>query len=475
MADAIEREDDMTEKLYESAGRSRILWLGAFAVAAVLALPAAGADLPKATRDMLKELKMDAGILSGLDDELKMPADWIAKAKKEGTVRYIGNFSNDEWPAFIAPFNARFPSIKISHQRTSRVGRVDKPVIAFKEGRVIADVIAAVGAGMKLYRDAGALADLSDLPNFQQIVPQMRAKDGRWIGEKVKYWCMAYNTGLLKKKDLPARWEDFLTIKALHNQNIGMSNRPHNWILPLWAAKGEDWTVKFIDGMFTTVRPQLRKEGARAIVTLAIAGEFHVALPATDYRVFGYAEKGAPIAWHCPEPVPVTISELIIIKGAKNYYSSKIFLNWFLSKEGQLAQYYTTKASPVHKDLQDKGMVQYWGEIKGKQTAVRTPESLISIFPRVQRVWNKAWAGAGGSVAGSSTVKAMTKLTAVQRGGRLLKFTVKGGEHQVKMSRSRSEVVIGGKPASRGKLKVGMSCEISYLGNGNEARKVSCK
>ena len=467
----------MNQSRYDSVGCGRILTpaLGAFALAAALALPAAGADLPKATQDMLKALKMDAGILSGLDQELKMPAGWIAKAKKEGTVRYIGNFTSREWPDFIAPFKARFPSIKISHQRTSRVGRVDKPLIAFKEGRVIADVIAAVGAGMKLYRDAGALTDLSDLPNFKRIHPTMRAKDGRWIGEKVKYWCMAYNTGLLKKKDLPARWEDLLTAKGLHNQNLGISNRPHNWILPLWAAKGEDWTLKFIDGLFAKVRPQLRKEGARAIVTLNIAGEFHAALPATDYRVFGYAEKGAPIAWHCPEPVPVAISELIIIKGAKNLYSSKIFLNWFLSKEGQVAQYYTTKASPVHKDLQDKGMVQYYGEIKGKQTAPRTPESLITVFPRVQKAWNKAWTRAGGPVAASTTMNAKTVLTAVKRGGRRLIFKVKGGEHKIKVSRSRTEIVIGGKGSSRGKLKAGMSCEIAYLGNGNEARKVSCK
>jgi hypothetical protein len=174
--------------------------------------------------------------------------------------------------------------------------------------------------------------------------------------------------------------------------------------------------------------------------------------------------------------VPLTISELIIIKGAKNFYSSKIFLNWFLSKEGQLAQYYTTKASPVHKDLQDKGMVQYYSEIKGKPTAPRTPESLISIFPRVQKAWNNAWAGAGGPVEQATTAsKAKTVLTAVNRGGRSLVFKVKGGEHKVKVSRTRTEIKIGGKVSSRGKLKAGMNCEITYLGDGNEARKVSCK
>jgi len=234
------------------------------------------ADLPKPTRDMLTALKLDAGILQGLDQELKMPAAWIAGAKKEGKVRFSGTFGRDQWPGFIAPFRARYPFVKIEHQRSSRVGRVEKPLIAFKQGRVITDIIAAVGASMKLYRQAGALADLRDIPNFSLTYPDMRAKDGLWVGERLKYWCMGYNTNLVKEQDLPKRWEDIITIKALHKRNIGLSNRPHNWILNLWLAHGEAWTRNYVDQLFAKAQPQLRKEGARAILSLAIAGEFHV-------------------------------------------------------------------------------------------------------------------------------------------------------------------------------------------------------
>jgi len=78
-------------------------------------------------------------------------------------------------------------------------------------------------------------------------------------------------------------------------------------------------------------------------------------------------------------------------------------------------------------------------------------------------------------MAAKTVTKVETVLTAVKRGGRRLAFKVESGEHKVKVSGSRTEVMIGGKSSSRGKLKVGMNCEISYLGNGNEARKISCK
>ncbi len=442
---------------------------------AMLAFAAQAAELPKATKDMLTELKLDASILKGLDQELKVPASWIAAAKKEKPLRYYGNFSHAEWPVFYKPFQARYPSIKISHSRTSRVGRVEKSLIAFKQGRVFADIIAAIGPGIKPFREAGALTDLRDIPNFTLAHPDMRDKDGLWVGEKLKYWCMAYNTTLLKEKDLPKRWEDILTTKILHKGNIGISNRPHNWILPIWNKNGEAFTRNFIHGLFTTVRPQLRKEGARALVVLTIAGEFHAAIPATPYRVAGYAKKGAPIGWHCPEPAPVTISTLVVIKGGRAPNAAKVFINWFLSKEGQLAQYFSTKASPVHKDLQDKGLVQYGDKIKGKEIALRTPESLIHVFPGVLKIWNDGWMKAGGPMAAKTIIKVKTILTAVKRGGRRLAFKVGGSEHKAKISRSRTEIVIGGKSSSRGKLKAGMACEIAYLGNGNEARKVSCK
>lgn len=458
-----------------SAFRCFAAAVGSVAVGAMIITSVQGAELPEPTKKMLTRLKMDATILDGIDKELKVPADWIAGAKKEGKLRYLGLFSRDEWPIFIAPFKARYPYIDVEHTRTGRIGRVDKPLIAFREGRLLGDVIEAVGAGMKLYREAGALTDLSDLPTFDKTHPQMRAQDGLWVGERVKYWCMAYNTNLLKKKDLPKKWGDILTIKALHKGNIGITNRPHNWILSLWLANGEAWTRNYVDKLFTNAQPQLRKEGARALVALTIAGEFHAGIPATDYGVFDYAKKGAPISWHCPEPVPVAIAELVIMKGSKSLNSAKIFLNWFLSKEGQLSQFLAARASPVHKDLQDKGLVQFGQEIQGKTTALRPPESLVTVFPKVLKVWNEAWSSAGGPMAATKVFQVRTVLTAVKRGGRLLKFKVKKGEHQVKMSRSRSEVVIGGKTSSRSNLKAGMACEISYLGDGNEARKVSCK
>lgn len=90
------------------------------------------------------------------------------------------------------------------------------------------------------------------------------------------------------------------------------------------------------------------------MIALTIVGEFDASIPSAGYRTLQYVQQGAPVGWACPEPVPLAISEMGILRGNPHPNASKLFANWFLSKEGQLSQYYANRAPPVHKDLQLK-------------------------------------------------------------------------------------------------------------------------
>jgi len=459
--------------------RTHLTWvLAALSASMLFGQQAAyAAEPPKLTQMMAQELKLAPSVLDNVEKELKVPDAWIAGAQKEGKLSYYGTFDLQEWPKIVAPFHARYPFIKVSFVRSSHFNRVVKPLIAFNEGRAITDVIAAIGGQVRHYRSSNALVDLRELPTFAAVPDSMRDTDGLWVSDRVKYWCMAYNTKQVKKADLPKTWDDLLSNPAWHGRKIGLANRPNNWLLALWHHKGEAWAEDYTARLFRNTAPQLRKEGARAMVSLTVAGEFNMAIPATSYVVGRFADKGAPVAWHCPDPATATISELAILKNSPHPNAAKIFVNWILSKEGQITQYYVSKGSPVHKDLLDKGLVRYAEELKGKQIAVRTPDLLESVYPKVLKTWNAQWIGSGGPVMDSKKVmkKVNVKLSKVGRGGRQLYFDVKGAEHKVKLSKSRSKVVIGGKNSVRGKLRAGMECAVTYPGNDGEAKLVTCK
>ena len=93
----------------------------------------------------------------------------------------------------------------------------------------------------------------------------------------------------------------------------------------------------------------------------------------------------------CPEPVPLSISEMSMIKGNPHLHAAKLWVNWFLSKEGQLAQYAVDLAPPVHKDLQTKEFLPFPDEVKGRKIAFRDPIELERDLPKLFEVWNPYW------------------------------------------------------------------------------------
>ncbi len=75
-------------------------------------------------------------------------------------------------------------------------------------------------------------------------------------------------------------------------------------------------------------------------------------------------------------------------------------------------------------------------------------------------------------------VQCLAKVTfdKVQRGGRVLLFSHDGKKMKLRVSGSRSEIMIGGKLSARKALKAGMSCSLNWKKRGDriEARKVIC-
>jgi hypothetical protein len=66
-------------------------------------------------------------------------------------------------------------------------------------------------------------------------------------------------------------------------------------------------------------------------------------------------------------------------------------------------------------------------------------------------------------------------LREVSNGGRAVSFTVNGEPQGAEVSSGRTAVTIGGQKAERGALKAGMTCEISYPGDKQEAAAIACQ
>src|SRR5713226_1354203 len=187
---------------------------------------ALSAALPKASQEMLKKLSLDPALLSGLDQELNVPKPWLDGAKKEGKLRIFGTWDPPQAEVLLQPFRERYPFLAVEYNRASHEDRAIRTLVAFKNKRLVTDVITGIGGSFFLYKEANALENLKDIPTWKNNPEGTTDPDGLWVGMHLRYWCMTYNTKAVKKEDLPKRWEDLLTNPVWRNGNLGLGNRP---------------------------------------------------------------------------------------------------------------------------------------------------------------------------------------------------------------------------------------------------------
>lgn len=373
----------------------------AVAVLAVAGYSApSGAATPKSALKILKDAGIDAAVLKGSESEHKLPASLIEAAKGEGTIKMRLNMSPKLYRKVMKPFKERYPFVKTEYTRGVGAGRAVKPLAAFKTGRYIADVISSFGSSIEGFLASNALENIGDLPSFKNVPDQMKNANGLWAGFQMANWCMSYNKNRIKKSELPKTWWDLVDKNSgLTGGRVGSANRAHLWLLNLWGH--EDYgpkaiKEKFLPAFFGVLKPQLRKEGINGMMKLAALGEFDVSMPSALYRIKIQVAKGAPLGAHCPEPVPQYFTAIGIFKNSPRVNTAKLFVNWLLSREGQLVQYAVIGSAPIHKELQDPRYFAYGEELKGKKVALRTIDLLINELPKVYKAWRPAWSQYGG-------------------------------------------------------------------------------
>jgi ABC-type Fe3+ transport system substrate-binding protein len=364
----------------------------ALALALGISSGAGAADLPKATQKMMTDLGLDSALLNGLDAELNVPGAWIEGAKQEKEVIVSGTWEPREFREMTAPFRERYPFINVRYERAGTTGRGMQVLVALNEGRVLVDVMTGIADAIFYFIDAKALADLRDLPGFDNIAKNYVAADGTWISHKLSFRCMAYNTELVKKTDLPRTWDDLVSADQWGMGNLALTNNPSSWLLGLWSQFGEAWGTNFTKTLFEKLQPQRRKEGLTALTALAVAGDFHASLPSPEWVAKRYVTKGAPLGYHCPDPVPITLSQIAMLQKSPHANAARLFINWMVSREGQLQQYAVTYEVPVHKALQLPQFVPFADTIAGKTKSVRDDALLISdLNKKMTEQWDRYW------------------------------------------------------------------------------------
>lgn len=271
----------------------------------------------------------------------------------------------------------------------------------------------------------------------------------------------------------------------------GINGRRVSAQMAVWGPEYLGWNLRWVVGF----------PGSSALMLALERGEIHAVAQANDNRLRRVKElgnfvylaqaglttekglverpdfKGVPLFAGLIEPK-------LKPEGKKAFAAWKALLQvgkWYALPKGTPANVVNTYKAAWERMKKDPKFIKgvklrftvNYTTISGKgmdrivaRVAATTDEDLAYIESLRKKV---------GIPVGIVMVKAVAKLQEIKRGARVVTFKVKGKIHSVKVSRSRTDVSIGGKVVARKKLKAGMSCVITYPGNKKEAKSIICK
>ena len=313
--------------------------------------------------DRLSSLCFTAILCSFLTVSLPTPTlgqsgDWkkewkmtIQAAKKEGRLVY---HSGNAAEAYFNEFGKKFPEIKVVRMLTRGGSAAHQRLMAERRARVfVTDIVhLGKGSGGRLAR-AGALDLLEPYMILPEVLDQAKWFKGRhyFAGKEGKYLLkysqspsadLSYNTNLVNSDKIKSYW-DILDAKwkgriiTYHPRARGGRSYRYYYYNP-------ELGPRYLRRLFGEMELTASRD-RRQITDWLATGKYAIAFrTAPEAAGLDKAKaQGLPVNWFSPghfkEAVPITggAAHVAVVNRAPHPNAAKLFVNWFLSREGQIA------------------------------------------------------------------------------------------------------------------------------------------
>jgi len=307
----------------------------------------------------------------------ELDADTIAKAKTEGTVVLYTSLSSSDSKKVGDTFaaSAKAYGLKITVNRKSSESLVTQFMTEAKAGKVLADVLETGGIDLFQAIKAGYVEGWK-APAASAFPADLKDANGVWHAARLGVETIAWNTTAVKAADAPKSFEDLADPKWKGKCLIEANDV--EVLLGLGERKYKD-QAKAQDLLTRTMANCTPSDGHTETLDKLIAGQGAVFWGAHAHSTEQKKAAGAPVDYMTTEGV-VTIDGPGLVKGAAHPNAAKVFINWYLSAEGQkvLADLFRVPARPgaANEKLLPK-------------TIYYTGPTLAEKFPAYQEFWKK--------------------------------------------------------------------------------------
>lgn len=251
------------------------------------------------------------------------------RARQEGSLVVYTSLATSESVPLTRAFEKKY-GLKVELWRSLSGQVMQRALNEAKAHRYSVDVIETNGPEVEALARERVTARfespyIADIPAWG--VPAHRL----WIADRVDFFVVAFNTGKVRRDELPATYEGFLDPKW--KGRIGLEATDQEWLAGLAKQRGEERALAFFRAL-TAMRPDVRK-GHVLLSEMVSAGEVPVSLTNYASNADSMKRRGMPIDWKPVEPVIGRPQALGLAAAAPHPDAALLFADFVLSPEGQ--------------------------------------------------------------------------------------------------------------------------------------------
>jgi len=267
----------------------------------------------------------DIATYQGADRTQKL----IEGAKKEGRLTIYSSATVEDLAALTSAFEKKY-GIKVQVWRASSENIIQRAATEARGNRFDVDVFETDGVAMEaIYREK--LLQEVKTPLLADLMPEALRPHKEWIGDRIQIFTAAYNTGLVKKEDLPKTYEDLTNPKW--KGKLGIEAADSDWFSAVVTDMGEEKGLKLFREIATKNGLSVRK-GHTLLANLVVSGEVPLAITTYLYKVLQLKNAGAPIDYLVLPPEIARAQGTGMAAKAPHPYAAVLFIDFLLS-DGQ--------------------------------------------------------------------------------------------------------------------------------------------
>ena len=283
--------------------------------------------------------------------------DLIDAAKKEREVVFYTTTNIEEAAAMSGRFKAKYPFLDVNINRAEGERIVTKVLQETRAKKSLVDVMQTPAFYLHALKKRGILGEYASTED--RFYPRNFKEEKSWTTTYYNPYVVLYNTKLVSAQNLPKRYEDLLN--PFWKNKMILEKDKIDWFTAMLEILGREKGVKYMREL-SRQNPMLRI-GQTLITQLVAAGEIALQINANAVSVNRLKQKGAPIDWVAPGPLPGLMVGVGLVSQAPHPAAARLFIDFLLSKEGQ--QLYQSAGRLVARsDLpQDESMKVRGGQI----------------------------------------------------------------------------------------------------------------